>query len=165
MLYYQERHKSRFEGGDHIKGSIITTVSLDLKTKSIANQMPNFSHFVRECLLRYHVNLETRDACANPYWANREDQENEGRFQGRCNPVHKDFMCYHCWPFGRPPKSELKKYLDHDEFEINDLDMATRQHNVHLFHMGGASIQEDTKTRSDPPLKASFVSKLLRKFK
>ena len=44
----------------------VTTISLDEKTAQIAKQMPNFSHFVRECLLRHHADSLNRDDAGGP---------------------------------------------------------------------------------------------------
>jgi hypothetical protein len=42
--------------------SIIKSIALDERTAQIAQDLPNFSHFVRECLYR-HANPSTQPVC------------------------------------------------------------------------------------------------------
>tara|TARA_R100001163_G_C5019272_1_gene162550 strand:+ start:307 stop:801 length:495 start_codon:yes stop_codon:yes gene_type:complete len=78
---------------------IIKTVSLDEKSAQLANQMPNFSHFVRECLFRYSSNFQAQE-CA------RDGLE---EFDGKCNPFVAP-TCFVCWPDGCPPKKSIRQF-------------------------------------------------------
>jgi hypothetical protein len=78
---------------------IIKTVSLDEKSAQLAGQMPNFSHFVRECLFRYASNFESQEC-------SREGLED---FNGKCNPFIQP-TCFTCWPDGCPPRDKVKQY-------------------------------------------------------
>jgi hypothetical protein len=117
--------------------SVIKSVALDEKTAAIAKDMPNFSHFVRECLLRYHVNAETFEGCINPYM---EEGSPGWLDTGRCNPASKEYMCFSCWPNGRPPRHVIKEFTSR-VISLDQLDTKTMNHNRHLFTMGGKSIQ------------------------
>lgn len=81
--------------------SIIKSISLDPQTADLAQRIPNFSKFVRECLIRHHftkegVNLQCM----------REDDESP-----LCNPfsVVKG-RCVSCWPAGPPPHDAWSTY-------------------------------------------------------
>ena len=78
---------------------IIKTVSLDEKSAQLANQMPNFSHFVRECLFRYSSNFQAQECT----------REGLDDFAGKCNPFIAP-TCFVCWPDGQPPKEKVKQY-------------------------------------------------------
>ena len=92
----------------------VTTISLDEKTAAIAKSMPNFSHFVRECLLRHHASLMNVDEC--PF--NRVQ-----RFENRCVPrVHN-----------RPSETLVKNFLAHKNIKL--LDEATKTENWQLLNL------------------------------
>ena len=78
---------------------IIKTVSLDEKSAQLANQMPNFSHFVRECLFRYSSNFQAQEC-------SRDGLE---EFDGKCNPFVAP-TCFVCWPEGCPPKKAIRQF-------------------------------------------------------
>ena len=78
---------------------IIKTVSLDENSAKIAGQLPNFSHFVRECLYRYASNFGVGECT----------RESLDDFQGLCNPFVQP-VCFACWPFGAPPRSSVRQY-------------------------------------------------------
>ena len=86
---------------------IIKTVSLDEKSAQLANQMPNFSHFVRECLFRYSSNFQAQECT----------RDSLDDFDGRCNPFIAP-TCFVCWPDGCPPRDKVKQYRS-DKLSIN----------------------------------------------
>ena len=101
----------------------VTTISLDEKTAAIAKQMPNFSHFVRECLLRHHANSINRDEC---------QYIRQERFANRCVPIVKGRpVCFVCWPNGRPSQDLVTSYL-RDHQDIKRLDRETKAENWEL---------------------------------
>jgi hypothetical protein len=74
------------------------TISLDEDTAKIADRLPNFSRFVRQCLIQH---------AAHGMPLEGEDQEDDhiappsGRVWGftkdKCNPQHKTGRCVTCW--------------------------------------------------------------------
>ena len=114
----------------------VTTISLDEKTAVIAKSLPNFSHFVRECLLRHHAASMNQDDC--PF--NRVD-----RFENRCVPrVLNRPHCFVCWPHGKPSEQLVKNFLSHKD--MNRLDEATKLENWQLLNINqGISVQETKK--------------------
>ena len=127
---------------------IIKSVSLDQESSVIADSLPNFSHFVRECLYRHAVQSVTE--CVDP---------KPERFQGRCNPLTPK-NCFVCWPEGKPSKEAVKQWSA-DRLSMTWLDMKAKEANAHLISLQGASTR---KRVSKMPLqvggKRSFSQKL-----
>ena len=134
----------------------ITTVSLDEKTAEIAKQMPNFSHFVRECLLRHHASALNRDECA---WIRQE------RFANRCVPNAKGRpVCFVCWPHGRPSQDLVTDYLRNHQ-DIEKLDRETKSENWQLLNIDqNITVQELDKTPSKGGVKANLWVRIKRIF-
>ena len=80
--------------------SIIKSISLDPQTAELARQVPNFSRFVRECLLRH-----PRSSGGEWIQCKREDEEAK-----LCLPMVKP-RCLKCWPAGRPPQEAWIAYV------------------------------------------------------
>jgi len=127
---------------------IIKSVSLDAESSAIADSLPNFSHFVRECLYRHAVQSVTE--CVEP---------KPERFQGRCNPLTPK-NCFVCWPEGKPTKEAVKQWSA-DRLSMSWLDMKAKEANAHLISLQGASTRKRTQ---EMPLqvggKRSFSQKL-----
>ena len=127
---------------------IIKSVSLDQESSAIADSLPNFSHFVRECLYRHAVQSVTE--CVEP---------KPERFQGRCNPLTPK-NCFVCWPEGKPSKEAVKQWSA-DRLSMTWLDMKAKEANSHLISLQGASTR---KRVAEIPLqvgvKRSFRKKL-----
>jgi hypothetical protein len=74
------------------------TISLDEDTARIADRLPNFSRFVRQCLLKY-----ARDASMSitEYAGHTHIAPPEARIWGenkdKCNPLHARGRCPSCW--------------------------------------------------------------------
>ena len=134
----------------------VTTVSLDDKTAAIAKSMPNFSHFVRECLLRHHANSMNRDEC---------QYQRQSRFANRCVPIVKGRpVCFVCWPKGRPSQDLVTSYL-RDHKDINRLDRETEAENWQLLQIDqNFTVQESDKSPFTPRRKRSLLEKLLPKY-
>jgi hypothetical protein len=131
--------------------SIIKSIALDEKSAEIARSLPNFSHFVRECLFRHAATLHAE--CDRPKdWAGTK----------RCNPSNQP-TCWSCWPNGAPPLTAIKQFRQ-DGLSVNFLDQRARENNSRLIDLV-AMERKVPKSRSDPPLKASLWQKLLRKLK
>ena len=130
----------------------ITTISLDEKTAHIAKQMPNFSHFVRECLLRHHADSLNRDDCG---WTKQE------RFGNRCVPRVKDRpTCFVCWPNGRPSQDLVTMYL-REGWSIDRLDRETKAENWQMLNVDqNFTVQEMDKSPSTPRVKPNLLAKL-----
>jgi hypothetical protein len=130
----------------------VTTISLDEKTAQIAKQMPNFSHFVRECLLRHHASSLNQEGCG---WSKQE------RFANRCVPIVKDRpVCFVCWPHGRPSQDLVTAYL-RDHQDIKRLDRETKAENWQLLNVDqNFTVQEMDKSPSRPPMESNLFARL-----
>jgi hypothetical protein len=67
------------------------TISLDEHTAKIADRLPNFSRFVRQCLLQ-HVREATVDEHVAPLSARIW-----GETKDKCNPMNTKGVCVLCW--------------------------------------------------------------------
>ena len=105
--------------------SIITTISLDDKSKQIADTLPNLSHFVREALYRYASNMQVQE-CARETWQ-------RGSNHNRCNPFEQP-VCFSCWPNGAPPSNAVAQWAN-DNLTMKWLDEQAREHNKNLFDL------------------------------
>jgi hypothetical protein len=134
----------------------VTTVSLDEKTAAIAKNMPNFSHFVRECLLRHHASSLNQSECP---WKPQE------RFANRCVPRVKGRpVCFVCWPNGRPSQDLVTSYLREHE-DIERLDRETKAENWQLLDLDqNITVQESAKVTSNGGGKANLWSRIKRIF-
>lgn len=98
MLHHPSRSDALTGGGGGLS-SIIKSISLDPKTAELASNLPNFSRFVRECLIRYHLE-------DGGEWALCKRKEGERLcYHGR-NP-----RCMKCWPAGPPPAVDWATYV------------------------------------------------------
>lgn len=87
--------------------SIIKSISLDAKTATIAKRVPNFSRFVRECLLRWD-SIERKPNCP----VERLGHPLIGDF---CIPSPTR-ICLKHWPKGTPSREDWRLYRDMVEF-------------------------------------------------
>ena len=130
---------------------IIKSVSLDDSSAKIADTLPNFSHFVRECLYRHAIKQSSE--CTQP---------KPDRFQGRCNPLSK-VPCFVCWPNGKPPVEAVKQWSQ-DKLAMTWLDMKAREHNQHLIDMRSINTTSNSIAEENVGLnrgvKRSFMQKL-----
>tara|TARA_R100001463_G_C3542616_1_gene222484 strand:- start:2174 stop:2587 length:414 start_codon:yes stop_codon:yes gene_type:complete len=129
----------------------VTTISLDEKTAAIAKSLPNFSHFVRECLLRHHASQMNVDEC--PF--NKQE-----RFGNRCVPrVHQRPHCFVCWPHGKPSEELVKNYMAHQD--LNRLDEATRIQNWQLLNLDqNITVQESAALPETPRVKTNLWGRI-----
>jgi hypothetical protein len=121
---------------------IIKSVSLDHDSAQIADTLPNFSHFVRECLYRQAVANATE--CLEP---------KPDRFKGRCNPLSKH-QCFVCWPNGKPPIEAVKQWSQ-DKLAMSFLDARARERNKYLISLNGIN-KKAPKLPSSPPTKSKI---------
>lgn len=135
----------------------VTTVSLDEQTAAIAKSMPNFSHFVRECLLRHHASSVNQDDC------NYVKQE---RFGNRCVPrVRGRPTCFICWPHGRPSQELVTRYLREGQ-DLEQLDRETKAENWTLLNIDQQfTVQEMDKSPSKGGVKGNLFARLMTKFR
>ena len=92
--------------------SIIKSISLDPKTANIAKQVPNFSKFVRECLLRWDAIRRTPDC---PVERLGGEQALVG---GHCVP-NASRICLKHWPSGTARMEDWREFrhmIEFDEF-------------------------------------------------
>jgi hypothetical protein len=74
------------------------TISLDEDTAKIADRLPNFSRFVRQCLQK-HARSAVAGVGDNP-WEQHIAPESAriwGVTKDKCNPLHKKGRCPVCW--------------------------------------------------------------------
>ena len=74
------------------------TISLDEDTAQIADRLPNFSRFVRQCLLR-HARSGVPGVGNGPHDGHiaPESARIWGETKDKCNPMHKKGRCPICW--------------------------------------------------------------------
>ena len=133
---------------------IIKTVSLDEKSAQLAKQMPNFSHFVRECLFRYASNFQAQE-CA------RDSLE---EFEGKCNPFIAP-TCFVCWPDGCPPKKSVRQFRQ-DSLSVSWLLEQAKYANRELPDLTNVnySKQESARLPSESRGKRTLLEKLLPEY-
>lgn len=79
-------------------GSKHKTISLDDDTAKIADRLPNFSRFVRQCLLKYAAEATTAGIHGGK-WTHVAPPEARiwGETKDKCNPAHRSGRCVACW--------------------------------------------------------------------
>jgi len=82
---------------------IVTSVSLDQETKEIAQTMPNFSSFVRTCLIRWR-----NEQISNVY--THRSPRTVGIYTV-CYPFATNGLCVLCWPDGSPRMEDWKYFM------------------------------------------------------
>jgi hypothetical protein len=90
--------------------SIIKSISLDAKTARIAKRVPNFSKFVRECLLRWDAIQRSPDCPV--------ERLGHPLVGDHCIPAPTR-ICLKHWPNGRPTQEdwcEFRNMIEFDEF-------------------------------------------------
>jgi len=77
------------------------TISLDEDTAKIADRLPNFSRFVRQCLLKHAREATNLESWPKSGQKIRHVAPDEARIWGetkdKCNPLHKNGRCALCW--------------------------------------------------------------------
>lgn len=73
------------------------TISLDEDTARIADRMPNFSRFVRQCLLKHAAQASLSVALAHKDHIAPSEARIWGESKDKCNPMHKKGRCPICW--------------------------------------------------------------------
>ena len=136
--------------GDVYLSRIIKSVALDDQSAKIAESLPNFSHFVRECLFRHavHTTLE----CT---------RERDFRGTDRCNPFHQP-VCFVCWPHGSPGAEAIKQFSA-DGLNTAFLDHKAKERNSYLIDLKGInsrSVQEKPKSPETLGFFASIRKKI-----
>ena len=122
---------------------IIKSVSLDERTAKIASELPNFSHFVRECLYRHAITVHS-DIC---------DRESMG-FRGldRCNPMIQP-VCFVCWPQGAPDIKAIKNATEDSQIhpsKLSELDESARKKNQYLVDLRGFPVHLKRELKEKP---------------
>ena len=102
-------------------GPRVKTISLDDETWPIAQSMPNFSRFVRECLTRYYAASHGQLNCRRSL---REDDR-------LCVPMRtkaEGGRCVACWPAGKPDHEDWSEYVrgPRDEQRVRQLTIPER---------------------------------------
>ena len=122
--------------------SVIKSVALDEKTAKIAESLPNFSHFVRECLYRHAV--QTTLECT---------RDRDWNDTGRCNPFVQP-VCWVCWPNGAPGHDAVKQWRA-DNLNLAFLDHRAKELNSSLIELKGInqkSVQFSDSSSADPKM-------------
>ena len=124
---------------------IIKTVALDEQSASIAKELPNFSHFVRECLYRHAIRNDLE--CPRPKTFRGTD---------RCNPLMQP-VCFSCWPNGSPGPDAVKQFSA-DGLSINFLDLKAKERNSHMIDLNGINRRVVKESPEKPPSVGFFAS-------
>jgi len=91
-----------------LMASIVKSISLDPKTANIARRIPNFSKFVRECLLRWDALRRSPDCPV---------EKLEHPLVGdHCIPAPTRFCLKH-WPNGNPRLEDWREFRGMIEFD------------------------------------------------
>lgn len=107
MLCDSPGHHAFIEGDGKLS-SIIKSISLDPKTATIAKRVPNFSKFVRQCLLRWDA-IQHRPDCP----VQRLGHPLTG---GHCVPAPTR-ICLKHWPHGPPRMEDWREFRNMIEFD------------------------------------------------
>lgn len=73
------------------------TISLDEDTARIAERLPNFSRFVRQCLLKYARAAMTKSDIGEGTHVAPPEARIWGENRDKCNPLHAKGRCAPCW--------------------------------------------------------------------
>jgi len=73
------------------------TISLDEDTAKIADRLPNFSRFVRQCLIKHAATASLSPALAHKDHIAPLEARIWGETKDKCNPRHKNGRCALCW--------------------------------------------------------------------
>lgn len=101
---------------------IVTSVSLDAETKEISKTMPNFSSFVRTCLIRW------RNEQISAVYTHRAPRT-VGTYTV-CYPFASNGLCVLCWPDGSPTMEDWKLFMHSNPTSgLSYANSITRQYN------------------------------------
>ena len=136
---------------------IIKSVALDDKTAKIAESLPNFSHFVRECLFRHAVHT-TLECTREKSWHGTD----------RCSPLTQP-VCFVCWPNGSPGSPAIKAESETRRGRWGEgrvegtpdlvfLDAEARKVNSELINLKGINYQQPKKKAKSPETLGFFAS-------
>lgn len=73
------------------------TISLDDYTAEIADRLPNFSRFVRQCLIKHARDAESDYGGAVDNHVAPKSARVWGEDRNKCNPKHRKGVCPSCW--------------------------------------------------------------------
>jgi hypothetical protein len=73
------------------------TISLDEDTAKIADRLPNFSRFVRQCLLKHASGAVSRLEGSHGAHIAPSSARIWGETKDKCNPLHRSGRCPICW--------------------------------------------------------------------
>jgi hypothetical protein len=105
-------HHPFIEGAGKLS-SIIKSISLDPKTAHIAKRVPNFSKFVRECLLRWDAIQRSPDCPV--------ERLGHPLTGDMCVPAPTR-ICLKHWPDGNPRMEDWREYrnmIEYDDFHLD----------------------------------------------
>jgi len=88
--------------------SIIRSISLDTKTAKIAKRVPNFSKFVRQCLLQWEAIRHSPDCPV--------ERLGHGLVGDHCVPAPTR-VCLKHWPVGTPRMEDWREFRSMIEFD------------------------------------------------
>lgn len=73
------------------------TISLDEDTARIADRLPNFSRFVRQCLVKHAAEASSGVRGKHSDHIAPESARIWGETKDKCNPMHRKGRCPICW--------------------------------------------------------------------
>ena len=106
-------------------GRVVKTISLDQMTAAMADNIPNFSSWVRTQLLIEHIaqggqTLHVVEQNLRGFMIKVPTKELDGFGRrimeniklDKCNPYHKDGLCLTCWPPENSPEGHIAKMIE-----------------------------------------------------
>lgn len=172
------RHKSPLQSGDFLSKSAktdsrISSVNLDDETWEIAKSMPNFSSFVRECLIRWRYEAQVdKSRHLHPMKIGRNPRTSQYKFE-LCYPHSKLGLCLLCWPDGAPTAEDWKSWVSGWQFNhrtgllergqpISWIDERAKQNNTReAFHMTKFDFKRKS-TKTEKPSRWVKILAVLR---
>lgn len=149
---------------------IIKSISLDPQTAELSSRIPNFSKFVRECLIRHHLSEGNE-------WIQCKREGDDGKL---CLPMVEP-RCMKCWPSGPPPQDawlnycrkpqthdaygkELGKYVQVHNPDFMDHDLVreiAEEANPKTFSFDDLDMTGNAKPKKKKAARRSIISRML----
>lgn len=174
MLGHCSRHKSPLQSGDFLSKSAktdsrVSSVSLTDETWEIAKSMPNFSSFVRECLIRWRYEAQVdKSRHLHPMQIGRNPRTNHIEYTV-CYPHSKLGLCLLCWPNGAPTSGDWKSWVSgwqyaHAERGIRGdgqplkwiLERAEQNNTREAFHMTEFDFKRKNSAKTENPARRNW---------
>jgi hypothetical protein len=148
--------------------SRVSSVSLTDETWEIAKSMPNFSSFVRECLIRWRYEHQAdKSRHLHPMQIGRNPRTNHIEYT-ICYPHSKLGLCLLCWPEGAPTTSDWVEWVQGWRFDhhrgisgagkpITRIQTLARENNTReAFHMTDFDFKRKNSAKAENPARKNW---------